>query len=266
MLPCNSAQAVPSALADQLTPYTRSTAKSAGWQWRIPLQHRNGNGHVYCDAFMSDDEAGRVLLAGLDTEPLEAPRQLRFTTGRRRKSWIKNCVAVGLSSGFLEPLESTSINIIELAVGWLIQYFPDRDCSPELADEFNRLAAQRYEFVRDFIILHYKLTNRTDSEFWRYCANLTIPDTLQHQIDLFRTSGRITIYDREGFQADSYASILLGHGIRPERSDPLIDRMDPAALAGHFRKVHATIRQVAGTMPDHAALVAQITGEPIRKS
>jgi tryptophan halogenase len=266
MLPCNSAQAVPSALADQLTPYTRSTAKSAGWQWRIPLQHRNGNGHVYCDAFMSDDEAGRVLLAGLDTEPLEAPRQLRFTTGRRRKSWIKNCVAVGLSSGFLEPLESTSINIIELAVGWLIQYFPDRDCSPELADEFNRLAAQRYEFVRDFIILHYKLTNRTDSEFWRYCANMTIPDTLQHQIDLFRTSGRITIYDREGFQADSYASILLGHGIRPERSDPLIDRMDPEALAGHFRKVHATIRQVVGTMPDHAALVAQITGEPIRKS
>jgi tryptophan halogenase len=251
---------VPSALADQLTPYTRSTAKSAGWQWRIPLQHRNGNGHVYCDAFMSDEEAGRVLLDGLDTEALEAPRQLRFTTGRRRKSWIKNCVAIGLSSGFLEPLESTSINIIELAAGWLLQFFPDRDCSPELAEEFNRLVSQRYEFVRDFIILHYKLTNRTDSEFWRYCANMPIPDTLQHQIDLFRAAGRIVLYDREGFQADSYASIMLGHGIRPERTDPLIDRMDTARLADHFRKVHATVRQVVGSMPEHGAFLAQVTG------
>jgi tryptophan halogenase len=175
-------------------------------------------------------------------------------------------VAVGLSSGFLEPLESTSINIIELAVGWLIQYFPDRDCNPELADEFNRLVAQRYEFVRDFVVLHYKLTNRSDSEFWRYCANMPIPDTLQHQIDLFRTSGRITLYDREGFQADSFASIMLGHGIRPERTDPLLDRVDTARLADHFRKVHATIRQVVGAMPTHEALLAQLTGEPVRKS
>jgi tryptophan halogenase len=175
-------------------------------------------------------------------------------------------VAVGLSSGFLEPLESTSINIIELAVGWLIQYFPDRDCNPELADEFNRLITQRYEFVRDFIVLHYKLTNRTDSEFWRYCANMPIPDTLQHQIDLFRTTGRITIYDREGFQADSHAAIMLGHGIRPKRTDPLIDRMDLARLADHFRKVRTTIRDVVGTMPTHEALVGQIAMESMRKS
>jgi tryptophan halogenase len=215
---------------------------------------------VYCDAFMSDDEAGRVLLAGLDTEPLDAPRQLRFTTGRRRKSWVKNCVAVGLSSGFLEPLESTSINIIELAVGWLVQFFPDRDCRPELADEFNRLVAERYEFVRDFIILHYKLTRRDDSEFWRYCANMPIPDALRHQIDLFRATGHVTLYDPEGFQADSYAAIMLGHGIRPERTHPLIDRMDAARLAEHFRKVHATVRQVVATMPDHAAFLAQVTG------
>ncbi len=260
MLPCNSAQAVPSAMADQLTPYTRSTAKSAGWQWRIPLQHRTGNGHVYCDGFMSDEEAGRVLLDGLDTAPLDTPRQLRFTTGRRRKPWIKNCVAIGLSSGFLEPLESTSINIIELSVGWLVQFFPDRDCRPEVADEFNRLVTQRYEYVRDFIILHYKLTNRTDSEFWRYCANMPIPDTLQHQIDMFRATSHIALYDREGFQHDSHASIMLGLGIRPERCDQFIERMDLAGLAGHFQKVHATIRQVVGQMPDHAAFLAQVTG------
>jgi tryptophan halogenase len=252
-------------MADQLTPYTRSTAKTAGWQWRIPLQHRTGNGHVYCDGFMSDEEAGRVLLDGLDTEPLDTPRQLRFTTGRRRKPWIKNCVAIGLSSGFLEPLESTSINIIELSVGWLVQFFPDRDCRPELADEFNRLVTQRYEYVRDFIILHYKLTNRTDSEFWRYCANMAIPDTLQHQIDMFRATSHVAIYDLQGFQVDSHASILLGHGIRPERGDQIIERMDAARLADHFQKVHATIRQVVGKMPDHAAFLAQVTG-PVQKS
>jgi hypothetical protein len=260
MLPCNSAQAVPSALADVKTPYTRSTAKPAGWQWRIPLQHRNGNGHVYCDGFMSDEEAGRVLLDGLDTAPLDTPRQLRFTTGRRRKSWVKNCIAIGLSSGFLEPLESTSINIIELAVGWLVQFFPDRDCSPELADEFNRLVSQRYEYVRDFIVLHYKLTNRTDSEFWRYCANMPVPDALQHQIDMFRATGHVAIYDLQGFQVDSHAAIMLGNGLRPERCDQLIERMDPRGLLDHFQRVHATIRQVVGAMPDHGAFLAQVTG------
>jgi hypothetical protein len=271
MLPCNSAQAVPSASADKLTPFTRATARSAGWTWRIPLQHRTGNGHVYCDAFMSDEEAGRVLLDGLDTEALGAPRQLRFTAGRRRKSWVKNCVAIGLSSGFLEPLESTSINIIELAVGWLLQYFPDRDCRPELADEFNRLVAQRYEFVRDFIVLHYKLTNRDDSEFWRYCAHMPIPDSLRHQIDLFRASGRITLYDPQGFSMDSHASIMLGLGINPETGDPLVDRMDLARLDEHFGKVHATIRQAVAAMPDHGTFVEQLAGArpapgPVRKS
>ena len=169
-------------------------------------------------------------------------------------------MAIGLSNGFLEPLESTSINIIELAAGWRLQFFPGRDCNPKLADEFNRLAAQRYEFVRDFIILHYKLTARTDSEFWRYCAAMPIPDSLRHQIDLFRATGHLPVYDPDGFQADSYASILLGHGVRPARNDQLIERMDSGRLADHFRKVHATIRQVVGTMPDHAAFLAQVSG------
>jgi hypothetical protein len=264
MLPCNSAQAVPCAKVEKLTPYTTSTAKSAGWTWRIPLQHRTGNGHVYCNAFTTDEEASRVLLDGLDGSALGDPRQLRFTTGRRRKSWVKNCVAIGLSSGFLEPLESTSINIIENAVGWLIQYFPDRDCQPALADEFNRLVSQRYEFVRDFIILHYKVTGRTDSEFWRYCANMPIPDTLQHQIELFRETGHVVIYDPQGFSVPSHVSLLMGLGIVPKTYDPLIDMIDLPQLQTHFARVRESIVRTMQAMPPHADYIKKhVAADPI---
>jgi tryptophan halogenase len=265
MLPCNSAQAMPCAHAGgPLTPYTRSTARSAGWTWRIPLQHRIGNGHVYCDGFTTDAEATRVLQGALEGEALDAPRQLRFTPGVRRKAWIKNCVGVGLSTGFIEPLESTSINMIELTIGWFIQFFPDRDCMPELADEFNRLLSQRFEYVRDFIVLHYKLTNRDDSEFWRYCANMPIPDMLQHQIDVFRASSRVPIIDPQGFLEDSWVSILMGHRIFPEKNDPFIDLMDAGHLAEHFRKIRASIRQAVDAMPDHAAFVNYLVhNEPL---
>lgn len=258
MLPCNSAQALPCEKVDAITPYTTSTARSAGWTWRIPLQHRTGNGYVYCNGFTSDEEARHVLLAGLDGRALGDPRQLRFTTGRRRKSWIKNCVAIGLASGFLEPLESTSINIIENSVGWLLQYFPDRDFRPELADEFNRLVAQRYEHVRDFIVLHYKATRRDDSEFWRYCANMAIPDPLRHQIELFRATGRVAIYDREGFGVASHVSILMGLGIVPDAYDPLVDLFDLARLREHFARLRDTIVQAVGAMPEHGQYLAQL--------
>jgi hypothetical protein len=255
---------VPCAKVEKLTPYTTSTAKSAGWTWRIPLQHRTGNGHVYCNAFTTDEEASRVLLDGLDGSALGDPRQLRFTTGRRRKSWVKNCVAIGLSSGFLEPLESTSINIIENAVGWLIQYFPDRDCQPALADEFNRLVSQRYEFVRDFIILHYKVTGRTDSEFWRYCANMPIPDTLQHQIELFRETGHVVIYDPQGFSVPSHVSLLMGLGIVPKTYDPLIDMIDLPQLQTHFARVRESIVRTMQAMPPHADYIKKhVAADPI---
>ena len=262
MLPCNSAQAVPCTRVEPLTPYTISTARSAGWTWRIPLQHRTGNGHVYCDAFTTDEAAARVLLEGLDGRALDAPRQLRFTTGRRRKSWIKNCVAVGLSSGFLEPLESTSINIIENAVGWLIQFFPDRDFRPELADEFNRLVTQRYEFVRDFIILHYKITRRTDSEFWRYCADMPIPDTLRHQIALFRETGHIALHDLQGFSVSSHVAILMGLGVVPGKFDPFVDLMDLPQVQTHFSKLRETIVRAVAAMPDHAEFIGQQVAAP----
>ncbi|NRF71691.1 tryptophan 7-halogenase [Aquincola sp. S2] len=257
-LPVNSAQAVPCARVEPLTPYTVSAAKPAGWTWRIPLQHRTGNGHVYCNAYTSDEEASRVLLAGLDGQAQDAPRQLRFTTGRRREAWVKNVVAVGLSSGFLEPLESTSIQLIVDGVGRLIELLPRRDCQPSLAAEFNRRMARQYESIRDFIILHYKLTQRDDSPFWRYCAAMPIPETLQHQIELYRSSGRVAILDPDSFLQDSWISLYLGHGLMPTACEPGVELLEEQALRDHFGRVHAAIAGTAETMPTHGDFVARV--------
>jgi tryptophan halogenase len=255
-LPCNSALAVPCASVPQLTPYTRSTAKEAGWVWRIPLQHRTGNGHVYSNAFTSDERARDVLLESLDGEALDEPRQLRFVTGRRRKSWVKNVVAMGLSAGFVEPLESTSIHLIETAVGKLIELFPDREFRPELAEEFNRVMGARYESVRDFIILHYKLTKRDDSEFWRYCANMPIPDSLRHQIELFRETGRLVVLDPDGFAEPSFVAMLMGLGVVPKRYDPFADLVDIRVVHGHFAELRDMIAQGVARMPAHGDWIA----------
>jgi tryptophan halogenase len=254
-LPCNSALAVPCARVAPLTPYTRSTAKGAGWLWRIPLQHRTGNGHVYSNAFTTDDQARQDLLDGLDGAALDEPRQLRFVTGKRKNSWVKNVVAIGLSAGFVEPLESTSISLIETAVGTLIEQFPDREFRPELATEFNRILNGRYESIRDFIVLHYKVTRREDTTFWRYCANMKIPDTLAEQIDLFRETGRVTIRDRDGFGLPSFVSMLMGLGVEPKRYDPFADEVDIRQLHGHFAGLRDLIAQAAAKMPDHAAFL-----------
>ena len=256
-LPCNSAQAVPCASVSPLTPFTRSTARSAGWQWRIPLQHRIGNGHVYCDGFISDDAAGRILLDSLDGEALDAPRQLRFTTGRRRRAWVGNCVAIGLSSGFLEPLESTSIQMIESGVGSLIELFPDTSFSPHLANEYNRRAEAWYENVRDFIILHYKLTARDDSDFWRHCRDMPIPDRLAHQIETFRETGHAIVYDPNGFAEPSWLSLFFGLGLTPERYDPFVDLIPADALQTHFDKIRKAISATAAAMPDHAEYISK---------
>jgi tryptophan halogenase len=257
-LPCNSALAVPCARVEPLTPYTRSTAKGAGWLWRIPLQHRTGNGHVYSNAFTTDDQARQDLLDGLDGAALDEPRQLRFVTGRRKKSWVKNVVAIGLSAGFIEPLESTSISLIETTVGKLLELWPDRDFCPELAAEFNRLIGGRYESIRDFIVMHYKLTKRDDTEFWRYCANMKIPDSLAHQIDLFRAAGRVTILDRDSFGESSFVSMLLGLGVMPARYDQFVDDVDMRELHGHFAGLRDLIAQTVGTMPTQEAYLEMI--------
>ena len=266
-LPCNSALAVPCDRVDELTPYTRSTAHAAGWQWRIPLQHRTGNGHVYCNGFSSDDEAARVLLGNLDGQALDSPRQLRFTTGRRREAWVKNVVAVGLASGFLEPLESTSIHLIMDGVARLVELFPDRDFQPGLAAEFNRRMARQYESIRDFIILHYKLNERDDSEFWRYCAAMPIPDTLQHQIELFRESGRVCILDRDSFEEPSWISIMCGLGLMPKRHDPFADLVDEAGLRTHFERLHQAISGTVSGMPSHSNFIDRYAkAEPLESA
>ena len=261
-LPCNSALAVPCAKIAVLTPYTTSTAKSAGWQWRIPLQHRTGNGHVYSNGFISDEAARQTLLDGLDGRALDEPRQLRFVTGRRRKSWVKNVVAIGLSAGFVEPLESTSISLIENAVGLLVGAFPDRDCSSELADKFNAYMGRRYESVRDFIILHYKVTARDDSAFWRYCANMPVPDSLMQQIDAFRANGSVLIHDRDGFLEPSFVAMLMGLGVMPAAYDPAADKLDLRILHGHFAGLRDQIAATVQAMPSHNRFIETMAAAP----
>lgn len=251
-LPCDRALAVSSDRTEPLRPYTTSTAHAPGWQWTIPLQHRTGSGLVYNSGCISDDEASALLVANLEGKPQGDPKPLRFVTGRRKRAWVKNVVAIGLASGFLEPLESTSIHIIMDGVGWLVQYFPDRDFHPALANEFNRHHALQFESTRDFIALHYHLTRRDDSELWRYCAQMELPETLAHQIDMFRGTGRVVLHHELGFLEPSWVSIYLGLGLWPERLDPFVEQVDEQALLTHFMRLRQAIAGTVAGMPVHA--------------
>lgn len=256
-LPCNSAQAVPSERLDPLVPFTRATAKQAGWQWRIPLQHRTGNGHVYCSEFISDDEAGEVLLAGLDTKPLADPRPIRFTTGRREAFWAHNCAAIGLASGFLEPLESTSIHLIQSHVSRLIQLFPRaRDCARERG-EYNRRCAAEFEQIRDFLILHYHQTEREDSEFWRYCKNMDVPESVTHKRELFAASGRVGRDADDLFREASWVQVMLGQGIVPQSHDPMADALNPEQLAEFLRNLRQVLDRAVSGLPAHEAFLRE---------
>jgi tryptophan halogenase len=256
-LPCDRAVAVPCESAAVLTPFTRSTARAAGWQWRIPLQHRIGNGYVYCSRFISDDEAAATLLAHLDGRPRAEPRFLRFTTGRRKKFWNKNCIALGLAGGFLEPLESTSIHLIQSGITQLAAIFPDRSFDPHDTDEYNRLQIGEYDKIRDFIILHYKATARDDTPLWRYCANMDVPESLTYRINLFRSSGRVAFDDRELFVEPNWLSVFIGQDIWPRRYDPLADVLPLDSVRSQMQRLGTLIRQTADAMPTHAAFIAE---------
>lgn len=257
-LPCDRAWAVPCETSGPLSPYTRASAHTAGWFWRIPLQHRVGNGHVFSSAHCPEERARNDLIKQLESPPTGDPKLLRFTAGKRKKQWAGNVVAIGLASGFLEPLESTSIHLIQLAIGYLIDLFPGPDFDPVNEREFNRVMSLEYKRIRDFLILHYHATERDDSDFWNDCRTLSIPDSLAYRIELFRERGLVPNY-REGMFLDaSWIAVSVGQGIRPAGYDPRSERTAQEVLVSELnalREEHA--RQVAG-MPAHDTYLARI--------
>ena len=256
-LPCDRALAVPTAGTSPLLPFTRSTALEAGWQWRIPLQHRTGNGHVYSSAFMTDERARELLLANLESETLAEPRLIKFTTGRRKQTWNRNVVCMGLASGFLEPLESTSIHLIQVTIQRLILHFPHLGSVEERRREFNRAAAAEYDYIRDFIILHYHANRRVGEPFWDACRNMSIPDSLRHRIELFRESAGIFCATEDLFQLHSWLQVLWGQGVRPRESHPFADAVAPHDRQGYLRDLRGLIAQAAQKLPSQADFIAR---------
>ena len=254
-LPCDRAAAVPCESVADITPYTRSTAREAGWQWRIPLQHRTGNGYVYCSQFISDDEAAATLMRNLDGKALAEPRKLRFTAGRRKQFWSKNCIALGLAGGFLEPLESTSIHLIQTGLSKLQTLFPDRGFDPAGQAEFNRISGLEYERIRDFIVLHYHATERDDSELWRYCRAMPIPDELRHRLDLFQSRGQVALYDEDLFITSNWLAVMTGQEVWPRRYDPVVDVHDFERVRRRLSQMKSLIRQAAEALPSHREFI-----------
>ncbi len=249
--------AVPCAGTSSLSPVTRSTARKAGWQWRIPLQHRIGNGYVFCSDHISEDEAAATLLANLDGEALAEPRTLRFTTGMRRKCWVRNVVAIGLSSGFIEPLESTSIHLVQTAVTRLLDLLPSGAISEAQRDEYNERTAFEMARVRDFIILHYYANQREGEPYWDSLRGMTIPESLRHKLDLFQATGRIMPDLNELFDVRGWSQVLIGQNVIPHRWHPVADQISPERLREFLDKVEQACIEGASRMPDHGAYVAK---------
>ncbi|MGH8217396.1 MAG: tryptophan halogenase family protein [Steroidobacteraceae bacterium] len=260
-LPCDRAFAVACERAGPLSSHTVAAAREVGWQWRIPLQHRIGNGYVYCSHFIEDDAARERLLSSLEGRALRDPLALRFTTGRRRLCWNKNCVALGLAAGFLEPLESTGIHLIQRGIALLHQYFPDRHFRQETIDRYNRQAAFEYERVRDYLVVHYQRTER-EGEFWRHCRNTELPDSLKERLELFSNYGRIVRDESELFLVQSWLHLLIGQGVQPSGYDPLAETLSAAEAQQALDSIRALLGRCAAVMPLHRDFIAQHCAAP----
>jgi tryptophan halogenase len=264
-LPCDSALAVPCESSEAFRPYTQALSRKAGWQWRIPLQHRTGNGHVYSSKFISDDEAASTLLANLDGAALADPRPIRFTSGCRETFWSRNCVALGLAAGFMEPLESTSIHLVQSAVGRLLNVLPGDLTRTESAREtFNRLSAIEWARVRDFITLHYYANGR-EGPFWNYCRNMELPDTLAEKIALFREAGLFMREEDELFLDDSWGQVMIGQGIVPESWSPLADNVPGEDIGPFLDSLAKSYRVKAESLPTHREFVAAMVGDSVKE-
>jgi tryptophan halogenase len=254
-LPCDSAVAVQTKPTDSLPPYTRSIAHDSGWQWRIPLQSRVGNGLVYCSRYMSDDEAKYKLLENIDGDTINEPRVIKYRTGRRRKAWNKNCIAIGLSSGFVEPLESTNIHLIMSGILRLIKLFPFEGVNQSTIDEYNQQFNEEIEQVRDFIIMHYHVTERDDSSFWKYCKNMEIPASLQHRINLFKDTSRLSISPGELFHSDSWSQVMIGQGIMPKQYHQIANVMGKDEFTNFLRNIREPIKEKVKQLTSHQEFI-----------
>lgn len=264
-LPCNRAMAVPCVSASPLTPYTRSTARAAGWQWRIPLQHRTGNGYVYCGDYISDDEAAATLLGNLDGAPLADPRPLRFISGKRKRAWVKNCVALGLAAGFMEPLESTSIHLVQSGIARLLALFPSAGFADADIVEFNSQTDFEWEAIRDFIALHYHMTER-EGPLWQRCRDMTLPEGLARKLALFRSGGRIVREHEELFTEVGWLQVLTGQGVVPQAHHPFADQLSASELDEFLSLARRHAQHIAGTMPRHEDFIAANCAAPQTKA
>ncbi|WP_337880368.1 tryptophan halogenase family protein [Rheinheimera sp.] len=257
-LPADSAVAVPSARTEPIVPYTRSIAHANGWQWRIPLQHRTGNGFVYSSKYCTDEEAKQLLLSNLDSEALAEPRVIKFRTGRRLQQWQRNVVSIGLSSGFLEPLESTSIHLIQSGVLRLLKFFPHLGINDADRAEYNRQSKTEFEQIRDFIILHYKLNRRQDSKFWRDCQNMAVPDSLQRKMQLFAQSGLVCREQDELFSEIAWQQVMIGQGLIPADHHPLVDALSEAQLQDMLQNLKVIFAKTTERLGSHQQFLAHV--------
>lgn len=264
-LPCDRALAVPCARSEQFRPYTQAMARKAGWQWRIPLQHRTGNGHVYCSEFISDDEAASILLSNLDGEAQQEPRPLRFTAGQRERVWSHNCVALGLAAGFMEPIESTSIHLVQSSVARLLTFLPQQQQSGSAAREkFNQMTESEWERIRDFLVLHYKANRRAGEPFWDYCRAMAVPETLTAKIKLFEEAGIIVREEGELFTDEAWGQVMIGQGLQPRSWSPLTNSIPKNELAHFLSAIAQSYRSAAEALPAHSEFLAAMLAKAPR--